>query len=129
MALFKPGFGISALSGKNGGTIYSRNRGGQYSKAWANPMGTPTDDQTDKMEIWITMGATYNSLNRDQINLWEEYAQKLTAKNRLGDPIKLTAQQTFCECFTNASLIGETPLTEPGEATNRPAITNAGYID
>lgn len=123
MASIKTGAGISTIRGKVGDTIFSRNRGGAYSKAWAAP-GTPaTPDQTDKEDIWIDMGAAWAGMSYDDNELWRNYADQLTHKNRIGDPIQLTAYQVFVECYTNARLIGFTPLTVPSSTTNRPAVT------
>lgn len=128
MALFKPGFGISALSGKIGGTIYSRNREGMYAKAWADPTNPGTPDQVEKEEIWIDMSAAYNSLTIDELDQWRTYASQLTAKNRLGETYPPQARNVFSECYTNAALIGATPLTVPTEITNRPSITYGGDV-
>lgn len=124
MTLIKPGFGISALSGKLGGTIYSRNRGGMYAKAWASPVQPDSSDQTDKWAIWQEAADAYNSLSSENLDRWHTYAQQVTGSNRLGEPIRLTGQQVFWECFTNASLNGFTPLTVPNASTNRPAISS-----
>jgi len=128
MSLIKPSSVISAISGKLGDTVYARNRGGMYARAWAKPSGTPTGDQTDKWDIWTLCGASFAGLDSDQLKLWREYADRISAKNRLGENIRLTAQTLFTECFTNASLAGLTPLTEPHKASNRPAITDTEGI-
>lgn len=128
MSLIKPGFGIAALTGKLGGTVYARNRGGLYARAWADPMGTPTDDQTDKMDIWITMGSVWNDLNKQQVDMWAQFAKQIAHENKLGERMQLTAQQIFTECYTNAYLSGATPPTEPSNINDRPAITTVPTV-
>jgi len=128
MSLIKPGFGIATLSGKLGGTVYARNRGGLYAKAWTSPDQPDTPDQTDKRQIWTDAADHYAGLSAEQIDLWQIYARQLTASNRLGDPIQLTAQQVFWELFTNATLIGATPLDVPTQFTNRPALQGSGEL-
>lgn len=127
MSLIKPSFGIAAISGKVGGTVYARNRGGLYSRAWVDPTNPATPDQTDKRNTWIDSAAAFKSLTYDELNQWHTYATQIQGSNRLGIPIRLTAQQLFTECYTNASLAGLTPLTRPTQFTNRPAIKTATF--
>src|SRR5207249_3740433 len=92
------------------------------------PTNPETPDQIDKWDIWTNCGAAFGALDSDQLEQWHQYANQLTRKNRLGEPLRLTAQQIFTECYTNASLIDATPLDTPSEFTDRPAITNGGWI-
>lgn len=124
MTLIKTGFGISQLSGKIGDTVFSRNRGGAYAKTRSNPVQPSTGDQTDKWAIWTDSANAYKNLNAQQIQMWSEYAKGITGSNRLGEPIRLTGQQVFTECFTNASLVGYDPLLEPRQWTNRPSVSS-----
>jgi hypothetical protein len=120
--LIKPGFGISAMSGKLGGTVYARNRGGLYARSLAVPLQPDSPAQTEKWQIWQNSADAFASLNAEQLERWNTYAEQVTASNRLGDPIKLTAQQIFTELYTNASLVGDTPLVVPPACTNRPTV-------
>ena len=43
MALLVPGAVVSVLSGKIGGTVFARNRGGAYARAYAIPTRVTSD--------------------------------------------------------------------------------------
>lgn len=128
MTLIKTGFGISALSGKLGDTVYARNRGGMYARAMAIPVQPDSPDQIDKWQIWTDAADAYNSLSSEELDRWRTYATQLQGQNRLGEPISYTGQQIFWECFTNASLAGLTPITIPSAFSDRPAITETGDL-
>lgn len=128
MALVEFGSGVSKISGKVGDIVYGRNRGGNYQRAFAIPTQPSSGDQVTKWQIWIDSADLWNSLNRDQLQAWREYALQLVHYNRLGNQIKLSAQQLFTECYTNAALWGLTPLEIPTEYTNRPGFTAIGDL-
>lgn len=128
MALIEFGFGISAISGKIGDTIYARNRGGAYAKEFAKPVQPNTGDQMDKRGDWQTIATAYASLSTDALNTWHDYAKKLTRLNRIGGTFKLTGQQIFTECYANALFAGLTPILLPSQFTDRPAINSIGFF-
>lgn len=97
MALVKFGGGIVGMAGKIGGTVYARNRYGQYARSWANPVNPRSDRQTAIRGIIGALGDLWGqSLSDDQRAGWENYASNVEMKNRLGETIQLSGFNHFC---------------------------------
>lgn len=100
--ILKPGPLISEGSGKVGGVVMARNRGGLYLRAWANPLNPNSPLQQEVragmayiMSIW---NSALMATHRDE---WELYAANTPMLNRLGDTIYLTGQQHFARSMVS----------------------------
>lgn len=97
MALIKFGGGVVGMAGKIGGTVYARNRYGQYARSWANPVNPRSDRQTAIRGIIGALGDLWGqTLTDDQRASWENYASNVEMKNRLGETIQLSGFNHFC---------------------------------
>ena len=97
MALIKFGGGVVGMAGKIGGTVYARNRYGQYARSWANPVNPRSDRQTAIRGIIGALGDLWGqTLTDDQRAGWENYASNVDMKNRLGETIQLSGFNHFC---------------------------------
>lgn len=75
---------ITAASGRLNGSVFSRNRGGPYIRAWVNPDQTPT---TEREAVWDAMGACgarWATLTVDQRQGWARYSLHHPRPNRIG---------------------------------------------
>jgi hypothetical protein len=87
---------FSQASGSIGGTTFSHNRGGMYTRNRV----VPTDPSSSRQQaIRAAMGvlAPYWSLTLGEADraLWNDYAANVAMTNRLGDTVYLTGQQHF----------------------------------
>jgi hypothetical protein len=83
-------------SGKQGGVVWSHNKGGPYIRNRGIPTNPKTPAQEDARaalmyltEMWQT------ALNNTQRNAWETFGNAIAWKNRLGQDIKLPGQAHF----------------------------------
>lgn len=138
MGLIKFGGGVSAISGKIGGTVYARNRGGAYARNWAKPTNTPTMKQSENRLAFGNMSKGWADLTKDEQDGWNALASTVTRMNRLGDAYTPTGRQIYLESANNMRVIGQTPLAVAPPSLLQPTIdgtpvfapsVDAGEID
>lgn len=122
MGLIKFGGGVSAISGKIGGTVYARNRGGAYARNWAKPTNTPTTKQSANRLAFGNVSKDWAALTEAQQSGWNALASTVTRINRLGDAYTPTGRQIFLESANNMRVIGQTPLTDAPFSLLQPTI-------
>lgn len=104
MALILLGGGVSDIRGSIGGTVFSKNRYGSYTRNRTIPVDPGSLAQT---KIRLVMGqirdAWFNTATAAQRAAWATYAGNVSVQNRLGQSITLTGWNMFSR--TNASLL------------------------
>lgn len=104
MALIKLGGGVSDIRGSIGGTVFSKNRYGSYTRNRTIPVNPGSTAQT---KIRACSGqirdAWFNTLTTAQRAAWAVYAANVQVQNRLGETITLTGWNMFAR--TNLNLL------------------------
>lgn len=77
--------GITAISGKAGGSVYSRNRGGEYFKNFVMPTNTITAARQAIRAQFGALASGWRSLTQTQRNSWIEGAAAYPRTNPFGD--------------------------------------------
>lgn len=113
MALLVPGAAVSVLSGKIGGVVFARNRGGAYARSYAIPTRVTSDSAQDVKASFAAASRGYANLTTAQIAAWDQYGQENPVSNRIGQLITLKGQSWYVG--VNSRLIGanETPISVP----------------
>lgn len=126
MALIKFGAFMTDLSGKVGGTIFSKNRGGNYAKNLVIPNNPATAAQSRIRGIFSTLSSQWKSLTEQQRNSWSESAINFPRINRVGDQIILAGNALFVSLNAALMVIGEAiNLSAPTpKGTLTPIITS-----
>jgi len=113
MALLVPGAVVSVLSGKIGGTVFARNRGGAYARSYAIPTRvTSTSAQLVKASFAAASRA-YANLTTVQIAAWDAYGQENPVSNRIGQLITLKGQSWYVGCNSRLIIAGDSQITLP----------------
>lgn len=103
MALVKLGGGVVDIRGAIAGSVFSRNRSGNYIRGLTIPVNPATPAQT---KIRACMGqvrdAWFNTLTQDQRDAWAVYAANVPMTNRMGESISLTGWNFFSRTATAA---------------------------
>lgn len=110
MALFKSDVG--EVSGKIGGKVYARNRGGTYIRGWAKPTNPNSSSQQRARSDFGDAVAAWSGLTVLQRAAWETYAANVAMTNRLGETVYLTGQQHFVRSYAAMSVAGLTPVSD-----------------
>jgi hypothetical protein len=113
MALIQYGLGVTQISGRVGGQIYSHNRGGPYVRNGTIPTDPESQAQSDQRgrlgslsTIWV------NTLTQTQRDGWDVYANAVPWINRLGASTRLTGLQMFQRTNTLILQAGKTRIDD-----------------
>ena len=128
MAIIIPGAMVSQASGRIGGTIFSRNRGGAYVRNGSIPTTVTTRFAQLIKSVTAALSQAWAGLDAEVQEQWREWASQNPVINRLGQSRTLSGHQAFVKI--NARLvyagfgavesppIGEAPEAfVPGEVT------------
>lgn len=128
MALVKFGGGVAAMQGAIGGTVFARNRGGAYARAWAKPTNEPTPIQTTRRSGFAAISAAWSALPEGSREIWEGDASALVLPNRLGEDYTPSGRQFFMSVNQNQQLSGQALLDLPATGTPPPIIDDLATI-
>jgi len=91
MGLVKFGGGIIQISGKLGGNIFSRNKGGNYVRGFTNPINPNTGLQVAVRASLAQLTDRWsNTLTAANRTAWNLYAASVTVTNRLGESVNIS---------------------------------------
>lgn len=93
--------GITAVSGKAGGSVFSRNRGGEYFKNFVMPTNTITAARQAVRAIFGSLSSAWRTLTQTQRNSWIEQAPNYLRTNVFGDQKQLQPNALFVGQNTN----------------------------
>ena len=103
MAIFIPGVAVSQASGRVGGTIFSRNRGGAYMRNGSIPTTVTTLFAQQIKAITAAQSQAWAGLAEGVREQWVEWAAQNPVINRLGQSRTLSGHQAFVQI--NARLV------------------------
>lgn len=96
MALIKlSSVGITAISGKAGGSVYSRNRGGEYVKNFVMPTNTFSEARQAVRAAFGAISSGWRELTQSQRNSWIEQAPNYLRTNAFGDQKQLSPNALY----------------------------------
>lgn len=95
MALVKFGGGVAGMSGKVGGTVFSRNTYGAIARNWTKPVFKATDKQLAVNAAFGAQSQAWRTLTDAQRVAWKGLASTVAFLNRLGESIYLSGQAMF----------------------------------
>lgn len=101
----------SAISGKLGGNIYSRNKGGAYVKQWVSPINPNTPAQSLTRQRFSDLSNDWKGLTQTQRDTWNSAAPNFPIKDRLGETIVLSGQQLYMKFNRNLQSAGLSPIS------------------
>ena len=121
MALIKlSSIGITSISGKAGGSVYSRNRGGAYVKNFVIPTNTFSDLRQQVRAMFGAISSAWRNLTEGQRNSWVAQAPNYPYINKVGDSKTLSGIALHNSLNTNLMTAGLPMIPE----ANAPAGTN-----
>jgi hypothetical protein len=113
MALMKMGEFMVALSGKTGGTINSRNKGGTYTKNFTMPTNPRTIYQVGQRNLFTTNSQAWRNLTNVQRAAWIAVAPSFPYINAVGDVKYLSGSALYNKLNINLALAGQMPISTP----------------
>lgn len=94
------------------GLTLSRNRGGLYIRARANPVNPASAPQVEIRTIFGNLSTRWQSLTADQRDAWTTYAINVTVTNSLGEQITLTGHQMYVRNNSARMQVGLDPIDD-----------------
>ena len=127
MAIIIPGAMVSQASGRIGGTIFSRNRGGAYVRNGSIPTTVTTPFAQLIKSVTAAQSQAWAGLADAVQEQWREWATQNPVINRLGQSRTLSGHQAFVQINGRLVYAGFAALVSPpiGEA---PAPFNPGTV-
>jgi len=117
MALLKFGAFVTDLSGKIGGTIFSKNRGGNYAKNRVVPNNPATPAQSIVRGRFGSLSSQWRTLSQEERDSFTAATGNFPKSNRIGDTIQLAGNALFvalnsARLATNLSILTSAPAAE-----------------
>lgn len=113
MALIKLTAFMDNISGKVNGSVFAKNRGGNYVRSKSKPVNPRTNAQMAVRALFGAIASAWRSLTENQRNSWNESAPQFPYINRLGDTKTLSGFALHQKLNRNMQLIGGNTLTVP----------------
>jgi len=110
---YTPGIAIGAASGSIGGTTFSRNRYGAYTRVRAIPVNPNTLPQQNARSRLSTYSALWQTMTSSDQLAWKNWAEQNPITNSLGQQQVLTGQAAYVGVNTRLHQAGDTALTVP----------------
>jgi len=123
VALFKSSL-LASVSGSVGGTVYSRNRGGAYTRNRTIPTYSQSPTQGFILAINVGLNGDWDGLGLQNQSRWTDWASSHPVVNRLGDERRQTGREAFLHLNFYRVLSGEAVLILPPDLGPRGDLTN-----
>lgn len=109
--------------GKLNGTVFSKNRGGSYTRTKVTPSNPQTVAQTTVRQRLASFAASFRALTAAQILAWNNAASDFLGTNVFGDSVTPTGLQLYVKINSNLAAIGVAALSDPPSPTALSALT------
>lgn len=117
----------SDIRGKIGGMVFSRSRGGSTLKAKTTPRHPGSVGQMMQQSTMSNANAAWKIMSAADRTTWAVQAAATIWSNSLGGTYSPTAQQLWCQAYSNAALLATVPpSTFPATFTPAQPIAFAG---
>lgn len=123
MALIKFGGGVVQMSGSIAGTVYARNRFGNYARPRTKPVNPKSTRQVAIRTIMMYLAEQWRESPMSDVirAAWQTYADSIAWTNRLGEQVTLTGANCFTQCNANRLMTGHPIKTAAPAALGLPA--------
>lgn len=130
MAIMRPGPLAGQLSGRVGGVVFSRNRGGDYIRNGPSPVNPQTARQVLVRNALTAASSEWGDLTADQRKSWAAWAASNPVQNRLGETIRLQPNAAFVWLSSRMVINGDSPAVAPPlVGAPDPLVTLGGTFD
>lgn len=127
MASIKTSGSIAVIRGSQGGTVYSQNANGAYTRNRSKASNPNTTKQRSQRNIFGGISRTWRTLNESSQDTWISQAPNYPYVNRLGESSIYTGFQLFQAINGRLLGIGEPFLEAIGAPETLPFIQSIEY--
>lgn len=119
---FTPGPAVAAASGSLGGTVFSRNRYGAYTRNRAIPVNPQTTFQMGTRATLSNLSTAWGGLTSGQQLAWREWANQNPIIDALGQSQTLAGNAAYIQLNARLLAIGLTAVATPPITTAPDAL-------
>lgn len=109
--------------GKLNGTVFSKNRGGSYTRTKVTPSNPQTSYQTVVRQRLAAFSAGFRALTAAQILAWNNAVSDFLGTNVFGDTVTPTGLQLYVKLNSNLAAIGAAAISDPPSPTALSPLT------
>lgn len=120
------GNGVSEISGKIAGNVFSRNANGAFIRNRVNPTNPKTGRQISVRASLSTVSSAWRGLTDAQRQAWTDAAPLFPYQDRLGQTKTYTGQQLYCRLNQTIVQVGGTMINTPPLSQEFPGTEFAG---
>jgi len=113
---------VTAISGKIGGQVYSRNKAGAYVKNKVIPTNPNTPSQVDARQQFAMVSAAWKALTRAVKRAWITQSVNYPRKDALGNVHAPSGFNFFMSLNGNLATVGAEKLVNPPSLTPPPDL-------
>jgi len=111
MALIKFGMMMTDASGKLGGQVFSKNKGGNYVRTKVSPSNPNTSFQSGVRSLFGSLSAAWSGLTDEQRDSWNSAVDSFKRTNVFGDLKAPTGKALYQRLNQNLVISGQSQLT------------------
>lgn len=104
---------ISDMRNKLNGSVFAKNRGGNYLRTKVTPVNPQSVAQTAARALLSSYSQGWKGLTQDQRNAWNSAVAQWATTDIFGDIKNPTGLQLYIRLNVNIELAGGTPITLP----------------
>lgn len=125
------GIGITEISGKLGGNVFSRTKGGAVIRNRVVPTNPQTVAQQAVRAIFGAISSAWRALTAEERESWNSSAQDYPYQNALGESKILSGKALFQKLNNNLLYAGQSILSSPlaPQGVNAPVTTSMFIIE
>lgn len=114
---------VSEMRNKLNGSVFSRNRGGNYLRNKVTPLNPQTSAQVQARSLLTSFSQAWRSLTEDQRSAWRAAVSNWARTDVFGDVVNPSGNTLYIRLNINVSLAGGTALTLPPSPVGADALT------
>lgn len=118
---------VSEMRNKLNGSVFSKNRAGNYLRNKVTPVNPQTSYQTAVRAILTAASQAWRALTQAQRDAWAGAVENFKKTDIFGDIKTPSGINLFNQFYLNASTIGGTPLNTPPAPDSSPGVPDATF--
>lgn len=128
MAVIKLSTNITDIRGKSGGSVFAKNKGGNYFRANPKPVQQNTLRHQARKVIFADISQKWRLLTPEQQQSWNDAAVNFPQINKVGDQMFLSGANLFQQMNTSLKTIRRPQISVPPAVPSLPDFPNAETI-
>lgn len=119
---------LADMRGKLNGSVFARNRGGQYVRTKVTPLNPQSIAQVSARNLLTGLAQGFRSLSENEITAWNQAVTQWQTTDIFGDLVSPTGLALYVRLNANIANAGGTAITSPPAPTGAAALITLGLV-